>query len=56
MPEPSALHTLLLAALGAYGLALGLSLARQSMSRGVLAAGVAAHLGWTVWRGVLIGR
>jgi len=53
--EPNLLRPLLLAALFAYGLALVLALFRQEQGRGVLLAGVWAHLAWTVWRGVLIG-
>jgi len=53
--EPDLLRPLLLAALCAYGLALALALFREPQGRGVLLAGVGAHLAWTVWRGVLIG-
>ncbi len=55
MPSPALLSQLLLGALAAYALALLLAFARPALARGVLGAGLAAHLGWLVWRGVLIG-
>ena len=55
MAPPPVLTQLLLGALGAYAAALALGLLRSPMARGALGAGVALHLGWLVWRGVLIG-
>lgn len=53
--SPALLSELLLYAVAAYGLALVLCFAQLSLARGVLGAGLALHLVWLVWRGVLIG-
>lgn len=55
MPCPPLLRELLLEALGAYALALLLTLFRSTLARATLGVGVALHLAWLTWRGVLIG-
>ncbi len=55
MPSPALLTELLIYAVVAYGLALLLCFAHLPLARRVLGVGVAMHLGWLAWRGVLIG-
>ena len=55
MTSPALLTELLRDALAAYALALLLAFVRMSLARGVLGVGVAVHLAWLIWRGVLIG-
>jgi len=54
-PAPAALLWLLWGAAGLYGLSLLAAVARPAWARWPLAAGAAVQLGWSVWRGLLIG-
>ena len=54
-PSPEGLGLLLQAAGALYLLAWLLALARPTWARAPLALGAALHLGWAVWRGLLIG-
>jgi len=53
--QPHLLLPLLWGAIAAYAVALVLAFVRPALSRGALAAGLAAHLGWLLWRGIAIG-
>jgi ABC-type transport system involved in cytochrome c biogenesis permease subunit len=54
-PTPAALSSLLLAVAAAYAVAGLLALLRPAWARWPLALGVTLHLGWSGWRGLLIG-
>ncbi len=54
-PSPAALAFLLQGAAACYGLALLAALLRPRWARWPLALGVALQLGWSLWRGLLIG-
>jgi ABC-type transport system involved in cytochrome c biogenesis permease subunit len=54
-PTPDGLTTLLQAAAAAHALAWIAALARPRLARWPLALGVALQLGWSLWRGLLIG-
>lgn len=54
-PAPAALSWLLWGVAGLYGLSLLAAVARPAWARWPLAAGAAVHLGWSAWRGLLIG-
>ena len=54
-PAPAALAWLIWGAAACYGLALLAAAARPALARWPLAAGAALHLGWSIWRGLLIG-
>jgi len=54
-PLPAGLTWLLAAAAAAYGLSLLAALAAPRMARWPLWAGVALQLGWSTWRGLLLG-
>jgi hypothetical protein len=54
-PLPAALTWLLWAAAASYGLALLATLVTPRLARWPIALGVALQLGWSLWRGFLIG-
>jgi ABC-type transport system involved in cytochrome c biogenesis permease subunit len=54
-PTPAALATLLQAVAAIYALAGLAALLRPAWARWPLALGAALHLGWSAWRGLLIG-
>jgi len=54
-PSPAALVFLLQGAGALYLLSLAAALLRPGWARAPLAAGAALHLGWALWRGLLIG-
>jgi cytochrome c biogenesis factor len=53
-PAPPALLWLLWGAAALYGVALAAAVLRPALARWPLAAGAAVHLGWSLWRGLLI--
>lgn len=55
MTSPALLPELLVYAVVAYGLALLLCFVHLALARGVLGVGLAVHLLWLAWRGVLEG-
>jgi len=54
-PAPEGLPWLLWGAAALYGLALVAAVLRPALARWPLAAGAAVQLGWSLWRGLLIG-